>query len=443
MFGISQKKIIHAACCYALMVLAGTPVSYAADAPLDLEETKSLLQGVRRNDLDAHFSYAKQAMKERNAREAEWALRKMLEKDPSLDRVKLELAVSLIPQGKLVEAKQLFGEVKAKNPPAAVVKNIDTMLAVTEKGLKPHTLAGGISTGINISTNANSAPGSGDITVLDTSIPLGAGARNTRDMQGFGALSVSHVYRLDLNPKTLTMRWKTDLLEYHTKQGKLSNLDLGMHTIRTGPEFTLLNSGVKFGVYGGYSFLELNHRDYLKTPKGEYVLDLPITPSVALKYSGSYEKRNYQNAPGITTYTDRDGQAWQQNFGINYIATDDWILNAGMFMRTENAQKKYFENNQYGANLGATYLISQEAFINANYGYRIFDYAANDPLISTKVRQDEEQSVGLLVGRSFSIPESEQRVTLTAGYTVRDVHSNIQNYDYIDNRISTSFSLAF
>jgi len=442
MFGAWQKKITQILCCFAV---AAAPLygACAEESDLDLGDERALLEGVQRNDMDAHFSYAQKAMKERDAREAEWALRKMLEKDPTLDRVKLELALSLIPQGKLAESKALFEEVKKGNPPPSVAANIDTMLAIVNKGLQPHRVAGAVTFGINIDTNANSAPGTGDITVLDTSIPLGAGARGTRDMHGFGAVSLSHVYRHDLDPKALTMRWKSDILEYRTKQGRLQDLDLAMHTFRTGPEFSFLNSGVKMGVYGGFSFIELNHRDYLKTPKGEYALEVPLSTSVALGYSGSLEKREYQNAPGITTYEDRNGNAWQQNASIRYLPTEDWLLNAGVFYRKEQAKKIYYENDQVGANAGATYLFNPDTFINYNLSYREFDYDGNDPLISVLKRSDKEHSVGFMVGRNFTIPESEQRVTVTAGYTYRDVDSNIQNYDYDDNRVSTSFTLAF
>lgn len=417
--------------------------AYADISTLDLDDDKALLQGAQRNDMDAHFSYAKKAMKERNAREAEWALRQMLEKNPSLDRVKLELGLVLIPQGKLAEAKQLFEEVKGNNPPAPVIKNIDAMLALLEKGMKPHQLGGSFTAGFNMDSNANSAPASGDITVLDTSIPLGAGAGTQDDGHFFGALSLSHVYRHDINPKVSTLRWKTDVLEYRTKQGDLTNLDLVMHSVRSGPEITLLDSGAKFGLFASYSMIDLNYYSYLNTPKGEYMVDLPLTTALAMTFSGSYEYREYQNAPGITTYEDRKGQGLQQNFGLRYTASENWLLDAGFFVRDEDAKKEYFNNQQVGVTAGATYLFSPETFANVKTGFRQFDYEAADPLISTKIREDEETSIGFTIGRSFAIPETEQRMTLTAGYQFKDVHSTIQNYDYNNHRISTSLNLAF
>ena len=407
------------------------------------EISRNLLEGERRNDMDAHFAYAQRALETHNAREAEWAFRKMLAKDPTLDRVKLELAMTLIPQGKLAEAKSLLLEVKNDTPPPPVVKNINLVLDQVTKLMKPHTITGAVSVGVNSDSNANAAPGSGDITLLDTTIPLGAGAGKQHDTSLFAAVSASHVYRYDLDPKSQTLRWKTDVLNYRTRQDKLSNLNLTLNTIRTGPERTLLDSAVKIGLFGSYSALTLDKNDYLDSPKLDAVVEIPLTNSLTSNFDSSVEYRDYKNSPTASTYEDRNGGAIQQTAGLRYILSENWLLNGTATLRREDAKQNYYGNDQYAFDLAATYIIDPQTFVNTTAGYRNSSYDAADLLTSVRVRTDHEYSAGITIGHVFILPEYENQVTLTGGYLYHRVDSNLQNYDYDNHRISTSLSIAF
>ena len=419
------------------------PADDAAQAAASQEISRVTLEGEGRNDMKAHFAYAQRSLKKHNAREAEWAFRKMLANDPSLDRVRLDLAMVLIPQGKLAEAKALLLEVKDKNPPASVVKNINLVLAQVTMLMKPHQLNGSVSVGINSDSNANASPSSGDITLLDTSIPLGAGAGKQHDISLYTAASINHVYRTDLDQKSQTLRWKTDFLNYRTLQDKLSNLNIIMNTIRTGPELTLLDSGMKLGLFGSYSMLTLDSHKYLDNPKLNAVVEVPLTNDLTVSFDSSVEHRTYHNAPGVTTYEDRDGSALQQTAGLRYILSDQWLLNSTVTARKEEAKQNYYGNEQYAIDFGTTYIINPQTFVTAQTGYRHSNYDEADLLTSAKIRSDDEYSAGLTIGRIFLLPELGNQATLTGGYLYRRVDSNLQNYDYDNHRISTSLSIAF
>jgi hypothetical protein len=441
----NYKEKIELIRCLAVTALVTTaPAAWAQQSTNSaVEITRVQLEGEKRGDLDAHFSYAQKALEKRNAREAEWALRRMLEQDPSLDRVKLDLAMVLIPQGKLAEAKKLLSEVRDSRPPAEVVQNINMVLTQIHKLTQPHQLNGGVNVGVNSDSNANAAPSTGDITILDTSIPLGAGAGKKHDTHLFAAMNVGHVYRTELDPNEHILRWKTDLLNYRTRQNDLSNLNLHLVSLRTGPELSLLDSGMKIGVFGSFTNLQLNQRDYLDNTKGELVFEIPATNALTTIFNSSIEYREYKNAPGITTYADRSGGAMQQAAGLRYVLSDRWLLNSNITIRGERAKKNYYANTQAGADAGVTFIIDPQTFINSQLGYKRSVYDEADALTSIKVRSDNEFSAGLTLGRSFVIPEYENSLTLTAGYLYRNVESNIQNYEYDNHRVSTAMSVAF
>jgi hypothetical protein len=441
-FHIQLRRAILAA---GLVLFCASRAAMAQDAIAEtsLDEDRLLLEQEQRRDLDAHFTYAAKAIRERNAREAEWALRNMLQENPSLDRVKLELALVLVPQGKFAEAKVLLEDVKASNPPPEVMKNIETMLATVNKLMAPHQLSGGMSFGVNYDTNANSAPSSGDITVLDTSIPLGEGAMSESDTQMFGAVNINHVYRHDIDPNSETLRWKTDFLTYGTEQSQLDALDLQLYSIRTGPEITYLDTGVRVGLFANYTSVMLNGHDYLDNPKLEAKVDVPLSTSLQWNLGSSYEYRNYHNAPTVSTYEDRNGSSIQLMTGLRYALNDQWLLNLDGFVRQEDAKQLYYANDQYSFSGGVTYLVTPDTFINTQGSYRYSSYEEADPLISTMIRSDREYSAGISVGHSFQIPGYGDRIIVTAGYQYRDVQSNIQNYSYDNHRIMTAVSVAF
>ena len=356
---IRTSAMMQALRCMAVFGAVLLPFAASADNALSLSEERELIESENENNLDSLFSYAKRATQERDAKEAEWALRQMLEKKPDLGRVKLELAVSLMQQGKYHESKALLEEVMESNPPAPVQKNIKRVLEVVDKGLQSHRFTGGFTVGVNDDSNANASPSSGGVTILDTSLRLGAGATRVSDMQTFVAVNVGHSYRTDIEEDVLTMHWKTDLLEYRTKQATLDNLDLALHSIRTGPELSWLDHGVKLGVFAGYNIYELNHYTYIRSPKGEYALDVQLTNDLVLQLKGLYEYRGFQNAPNVSTYESRQGQAWQQGVGLRYVLASDWLANAEIYARNEDATEDFFENRQYGSSIGITHLFSK------------------------------------------------------------------------------------
>ncbi len=62
--------------------------------------------------------------------------KQMLEIDPNLPRVRLELAATYFQMGKYKEARQELATVKASKPPEEVVKNIDRLLATIDEATK-------------------------------------------------------------------------------------------------------------------------------------------------------------------------------------------------------------------------------------------------------------------------------------------------------------------
>ncbi|MBN8543725.1 MAG: DUF560 domain-containing protein [Alphaproteobacteria bacterium] len=432
--------------CRALCVTAALAASlpaYANDG-ITLKQYRRWLETSSNVTLDSYFTYAQRAMKDRNYYEAEWALRKLLSNSGGeLDRVKLDLSLALLAQGKFLDARDYLEEVLRKNPPPQVQQNIRALLAQVGKQLSPHRITGNLTVGFNSDTNGNSAPGSGQVSIIDTSVTLDPSAQETDDINYFTALSVNHTYRHDTQNRTKTIRWKTDLVGYLSRQDKLDQLDVSLFSARTGPEVTWLNTGVRAGLFASHSVVSLDGKGYLRNPKGEFVLDIPINTRLTASSNTSLEYREFLNSETVTIYEDRNGRAWQQTFGLRYAFNDKWAVDGNLFYRSEGARQNYYSNHQYGGGVGLTHLFTKSLMMNTRLGYRYFDYDAADFLISNKVREDRESSFGVTLAKSFTIDGYETKPSATLGYVYRDMQSNIQNYDYDNHRVTTALNLPF
>jgi hypothetical protein len=429
----------------AAMVVLTSQLAWAnAGDALTLKQYRRWLETSSTATLDSYFNYAQRAMQERDFNEAEWAFKKLLLNGGSeLDRVKLDLSLSLVAQGKFLDARDYLEEVLRRNPPPQVQQNIRALLAQVDGQLKPHRITGNFTVGLNADTNGNSAPGSGQVTVIDTSIALDPASQETGDMNYFSALGVNHTYRRDTENRSKTIRWKTDLVGYLAKQDKLDQLDLTMMSIRTGPEVTWLDSGIRAGLFVSYASVGLDGNDYLRNPKGEAIVDVPLTTHLSASFASSYEDREFINSPTVTTYDDRSGKASQHTMGLRYALSDSWAMDGNLFFRKEEAEQEYFANHQYGGGIGLTHLFTPSVMLNTRMGYKMFDYDGADLLISNKVREDREYSFGTTLAKSFTIEGYDAKPAATLGYLYRDMQSNIQNYDYDNHRLSTALNIPF
>lgn len=391
------------------------------------------------SNLDDYFNYAMLAKNLQEYEQAAWALETMLRKDDSLQRVKLELGLIYIELERFAEAKTLFQEVLASKPPKAVYDNVTSVLAALDERTKKHHTTISLLTGMNHDSNANSAPSSGNVTVVDTTIPLGAGAGSEHDAHGFAAIAANHSYDIDVSRKRPNWRWKSQGLLYRTEQDSLDQLDLNLYSVKTGPELTLSDIPLQAYLGMGYQHIVLNTESYLRNPRAEANLDYLLQDDVILNYNYLWEYRDYLNSATSTTYADRSGAAAQHRIGARYILDAKNLFALYLLYRDEEAKQLYLANDQFGSQFTYTHVLNEQLFLNLALGARTSSYDIPDLLISTKDRQDDEYSAGLTIGYKFDSSFLGD-FTMTGTYQYRDVQSTIQNYEFDNHRIGFALS---
>lgn len=392
------------------------------------------------DNLDHYFEFATMAAALGEYKEAEKAYSYMLEVDPTLDRVQLELALLHLRMAQFRKAKQRFEKVLANKPPENVRKNIDKVMVTVLQSLKPHTFNTSLASGFNYDSNANSAASSGQITFQDNSIPLEDSSLSKNDGQVFTAATLSHSYRFG-SPvlEQYNVRWNSSTTLYRTEQANLDTLDLLLVGLKTGPVFYLNDNRTQIGINGNLNYIALHEKDYLTITSGELALAHKINESVSLDASATYEHRHFIHSPGAPGLPNRTGNAVQGKTGITYALTNKDILNAGITWRAEKSRQIYYDNMQWQFSGSYTRVLPYDCFANLAYSAKTTQYEGLEPVISTtSVRSDHEKTSSLTIGKRF-----KNNVTLTIGYQLKSISSSVQNYDYNNQRISTAVGWSF
>lgn len=391
------------------------------------------------NNLDHYFAYAQMAAQLGYYDRAAVAYETMLGMVPGLSRVRLELGVMYLRLGRLEDAQRELNTVLEQQPPGQVEQNIAAILQKIDTELQEHGFSGTVVVGINVDSNANSAPDSDAIILFDTVQPLPAASRQQPDMQFFTAATLNHHYKPRwARGEHISGSWKTTGTVYHAEQSSLETLDIKLLSLQTGPVFKSNESGITVSPKLGYNHIVLATHTYLRNMSGEIGFEVPVSEQVTLTGGSKVEFRDFENAPGVTTYDDRTGSATQFFAGARYMVTDHDYLSFQATARRERTRQDYYDNGQLGLTTNYTRVFTGDLYASANLGYKETRYDQPDLLFSARTRHDKERSAGLTVTKKLN-----DTLTASVGYQYRKVDSNLLNYDYTNHRITASGSAKF
>lgn len=392
------------------------------------------------HQLDYYFAYAQMATALGEFNKAADAYAHMLEVDPQLDRVKLELGMVYLKLGKYDDAETLLQGVLKKNDlPPRVRENVERVLAQVEQAGKEHFFTGSLSWGVLYDSNGNSASDSDRVTVFDLSLPLAAKDQGAHDAQMYASASVNHRYqKRDPLAEGVLFGWGSSVNLYRSEQEHLDNLDLQVVGLRTGPTLALTDLKLLLGLTLDYTHVILDGYSYIRLPSVEVSAHYALTDSLRISGAVSQEYREFLNAPTVSTYDERSGPAQQAKLGVNWSATQQDIFDLTGTFRHEDTKRIFYDNDQQRLDLGYTRLWEEGIFTRAQAGLRNANYSGPDPLISVRTRHDMEYNGGLMLGKQF-----DKNITLMGGYQYRKVDSNLQNYEYDNHRYTTSVNVRF
>jgi hypothetical protein len=400
-----------------------------------------LAESIQNNpmDLDAYFQYANIATQLGKAQEAVDAYKHMLEVNPELHRIKLDLGLLYTRMGEFKLAKPLFEEVLATNPPEQVKANIGKVLETVNNNLRTDIISGSVTVGLNQDTNANSSSSSGQTTFSGISIPLADSSTAKKDAQFMTAVSLSHLHKFDIDSKFWGASLTTTGTFYKTQQESENQLDLRLFSYKTGPIFDLKKLRMQIGASFSESYIQLASQDYIRSPSGDLTLKYAPLNNLIFDYTFTYEYRKFINSPNITTNSNRSGNAHQNKAGITYALTPKDIFNTSMTWRSEEASYEAFGNDQLSATGSYTRQLPYDMAFNTLLSFKKSHYNDFDTSVSTtEIRGDRERSMAFTLAKKLP-----KNITVSLGYQYKNAKSNIQNYQYVDHKTSATIGWSF
>lgn len=390
-------------------------------------------------NLDNYFQYGQLCMQLGYFENAVKAYEHMLAVNPQLDRVKLDLGLAYTRTKQYDKASALLKDVRERDIPPQVKKNIDFVLAQIDQESQVHFFSGSLGFGLNYDTNGNSSSDSGRVTVLDTSIPLGASQKEQKDLQAYATASLSHRYRpQDDNIEDAQFEWVSTGSIYSNEQEHLDELNLKVLSLQTGPSFLLEHLDTRVNLTGNYTHVILDGYSYLRVAGTKINAEYFYSKELKLESSLLREYREFLDSPTVSTYDDRSGPAAQWDIGFNYLLAPTTLLDGSIVLRHEDTKRSYYDNNQVTYALGISHQFGEGYFARGDVSFRESIYDEPDYFISATNRHDYDKTAGLTVGKQLS-----DSVVATVGYQFRDVNSTIENYAFDNHRLSTTIGWRF
>jgi tetratricopeptide (TPR) repeat protein len=388
---------------------------------------------------EASFDFAKVAVSSGDARGAIAAFERILRLNPTLANIELELGVLYLRSGNAELGRyHIRKALQAANMPAVVRRRAEGYLATAAVESSRHAFRFDASVSARYDSNANAGPGSDVVLLGGTPVLLGSGTA-TEDASAEALAAFTHDYSLSENSSL-----ESRLLLFASRYDELSNLDLSLGTLETGPLFRLGDATapafLRPFVSGGYYLLDGDEYftsygagfEARKFTRGSNVLSLRV----------QYEEQDFEDRPGRFV-SDRSGGYFQVNasFARQFGAHVQFV--AEVLAETANADAHYQRYDRYGGGLGLTWFSSPGPrgrwSIGLSGRVREAQYDSPDAQIDP-LREREDTRIDARL--TLNVPLSRS-LALTVSGIYADNDSNLPNYSYDNTGGSVGLNVRF
>jgi len=430
----------------AAMVAASVPAA-AQTAPADQRAgaLEAAFQAMLRDLADPalSFRYAQLAAEAGEIAGAIAALERLLLLNPTLDNIRLELALFYYRLGNSALAKS-YAERALASPalPSDVRPRAERLIADIDRGLSRHIFTGELSAGARHDSNVNGGPSSQTVRGGGLDIPVVAGQPDP-DWGVFASALGQYAYDLGTQ--------KRDRIDVNGYAYSLRYLDRGDFDL----DILAFDAGVwlypfagaleRVGVrpHLGYTHVFLERQTYLRLYGGGLTVQAPIGEALIAEATGQGRIQDYENSDLRPTTEDQDGTetavtaslAWQP-------AAHSLLVLQGLYV-IDAADRDYVANHDRGVTL--TWRLSYDAPAGLTAGpwstaftgrYRDIVYDAPDPLVDPATTRHDKR---LEFTVSTTVP-LWQALAANVSYQRTDNDSNLQNYAYTNNAVWMSLS---
>jgi len=379
--------------------------------------------------MDIMFWQGTSAMQVGQTELAVQKFKQMLAIDPSLHRVRLELAASYFTLGRYGEARRELKTVREASPPEPVQKNIERLLAAIDERTKKVFYNLRVSQGFMRDSNINAGPDQRELAVIGGTLTLDNTSVKQDDEAWVTSAAGNVLY--DVGERNGLM-WNTGTSFYNRSYFDHSQFNYLVWNVETGPWW-------------------VDRRDILKAPLGytkrDYGSDrlshtVHVDPSYEHFFNQNFSLRGLYSLSKETYYQ-------EAHFALDNI-NRRYELNANLFLDNrrhlitgtigyENHSADAARYSYDGPVLGLSYFTRfptmTELFISYQWARRDYD---DKPLLYDLLREDKRHSVTAVLSQDF------MKIFFGAfSFTYEDNNSNARLYEFDRTTYSLSVGCRF
>lgn len=385
-------------------------------------------------DLDVTFRYAELAIQIGDFEAAISALERMLLFNPDLPRVRLELGVLYFRLGSYAVARSyLQRATEGQNVPDDVRARVAVYLAEIDKRLSPHQLAGSLYGGLRYQTNANAGPERAAIKVIGLPFDLDNRFQMKNDWNVFLSGSLRHTYDPQLQSGDVLV---TEATIYGARQHEQDQLNLLFAEVTFGPRGQFFRDQVDDVTYRPYvlfDFVGLEDSRYFTAPGAGISFTKQFNPALVGELNFQAKAKEYVNTARRPTASLQDGTEYESRADVRYQATNDIVLAAGVYYRSESADAGFHSNHEYGVTAGITHVYAAPFALTTQDWTSSFtgtwleaNYHEPDIAVDPNIKRHDQEWRGTFL---TSVPITpDWSVIGTLQRTV--VESNFKNFTY-------------
>lgn len=393
-------------------------------------------------DLELMFTYALTSIQLKDFEAAISTLDRMLIFNPTLARVRLELAASYFRIGSYPIARHYFTQV-IDNPDAddALKARANEFLDVIDQRTRENYFTGVIATNAIFTTNANNGPATRDIIFEGIETRLtGDDVTSQTDVGASIAAQITHVY--DLGGVTEDS-WRTNIALYSQRFSSTVNGAADVLVLRTGPQLSIDEDryGVKVRPFVEFDHVRSSNNALFTTLGSGFEIQNTIDANLTLSGEMRLGYRDYH------TDNDLDGFTLRGVGTARYLYDDDFTFRVRALMEYDGADDRTDRSYEVGAEGAILYRYHSGlnfatrrwvASGTARTIYRRFDAPGTQRSVPDRTREDVDLRLGLsntaYIGDGWSL-------LTKADYFLR--RSNVRNFDIDSFTVSIGAQFNF
>jgi tetratricopeptide (TPR) repeat protein len=340
---IPGRRVWSTFVCLAVLAL---PVPSSSQEPSsDAERRYQQAFEAMRADLanpERSFEFVQAAVAVGDQRGAIAALERILQIDPSLANIQLELGVLYLGVGAHdLAAIHLRQALAAPDVPDPVRSRAEVLLGRAERATTPHIFTGRLYTAGHYDSNANAAPASRLVRVGGQDGLLQEGATGRQDFSVVLGGSLQYRY---VTPSQAGHELEVNLNTYNRWYDKSDEINVNTVALDAGPRFFLGpsdNLDISLRPFVSASYVFLAEDDFLRTLGGGITLQKFFSAAWLGTLTFEAEDQRFYNSPSRQTSSDRSGPFFALTGKLDYQLQSTTLLSATANVARRDARESF------------------------------------------------------------------------------------------------------